>query len=123
MLYSFLLVALGGAVGSAARYGISLLIPTPSAGFPWATFFVNIVGAFVIGALAGVAGRGGGWMLNAGWPLLATGICGGFTTFSAASLEGLRMLQSGATGMALLYLVGSVVFGLALCALGFRLTA
>lgn len=119
---NFLLVALGGAIGSVLRYGAALwLKPAPGAPFPISTLLVNLAGSFLIGLLAGVAARGG-WMTNAGWPLLAIGLCGGFTTFSALSLEGLRMLQSGHLLFALLYLGGSVIGGLALCALGLRLT-
>lgn len=120
---NFLLVAIGGAVGSVLRYGAGLwLKPAPGAPFPTATLLINLFGSFLIGLIAGIAARNA-WMAGAGWLLLATGLCGGFTTFSAFSLEGLRMLQSGHLLFALLYLGGSVIGGLALCALGLRLTA
>jgi CrcB protein len=120
---NILLVALGGAAGSVLRHGVGIwLKPVTDVDFPVSTLLINLVGSFLIGALAGTAMRDGGWMNSTGWPLLAIGVCGGFTTFSAFSLEGLRMLQSGALGPALLYLGGSVVGSLALCALGLRLT-
>ena len=119
---SFLFVALGGAAGSVLRYCIGLCLKSPAgSAFPLATFLVNLVGSFLIGLLAGAAARSG-WMSGDGWLLLAAGFCGGFTTFSTFSLEGLRMLQSGNFLFALLYLGGSVALGLALCALGMRLT-
>lgn len=120
---NFLLVSFGGAVGSVLRYSVGLwLKPASGATFPLSTFVVNVVGAFVIGMLAGWSGRQG-WIGSAAWTLLATGLCGGFTTFSAFSLEGARMLEGGAAGMALLYLGGSVVVGVLLCAAGYRLAA
>jgi CrcB protein len=116
-----LLVALSGATGSVLRYAVGLWLKSASGqAFPAATLLVNLVGSLLIGLLAGYAGRYH-WVAGEGWILLATGLCGGFTTFSTFSLEGVRMLQAGATGPALFYLGISVVIGLALCALGYRL--
>ena len=84
---SWLLVALGSAVGGVLRYGCGLLIP--SQGLPWATILVNIAGSFAIGAVAASA---------AGVELklfLMTGVLGGFTTFSAFSLQTLELAQAG----------------------------
>ena len=119
---NMLLVALGGAAGSVLRYSIGVWLKQAFDGsFPLATLVVNLLGSLLIGLLAGYAGRQE-WMSGDGWLLLATGLCGGFTTFSALSLEGFRMLQSGAVGTALLYLGASVVVGLALCAVGYRIS-
>ena len=122
MLRTFLLVGAGGAVGSMLRYGISLLLPRASAySFPTSTLLVNMAGCLAIGLLAGFAGRSS-WMTGTGWPLLATGVCGGFTTFSAFSLEALKLMERGATGTAIAYAVVSVVGGIILCYAGFYLS-
>lgn len=83
---------------------------------------INLTGSFIIGLLAGITVRNA-WMAGTGWPLLAVGVCGGFTTFSAFSLEALRLFQEGAVITALIYLVASVVSGIALCYAGYLLTA
>lgn len=114
-----LLVGLGGFVGSAFRYLISLYalksFPGP---LPLGTLFVNLVGSFLIGLLAGLMVKSNYEPLQL---VLLTGFCGGFTTFSTFSLEGLKMLES----YRYLYYGGyvglSVVGGLALCFLGFFL--
>src|SRR5215217_4180874 len=84
MIRNFLLVALGGAFGSMLRYGTGLVIGPRN--FPFATLLINTVGSFIIGVVITYAMRNetfaGNWKL-----FLATGICGGFTTFSAFSLE------------------------------------
>ena len=81
----------GGAVGAAGRYGLSLL---PCKGdFPLLTLCTNLLGALLIGFVAGLAGRG---QLSPGWTLFwKTGVCGGFTTFSTFSLESLTLLERG----------------------------
>lgn len=117
----FLLVFLGGGLGSAARHGINLL----SAQFllsrqPWGTFFVNVAGSLAIGILAE-------WFalrsqLPAGARLfLITGVLGGFTTFSTFSLEAGLMIQRGETGAALLYALGSLACGVGALFLGMQL--
>lgn len=111
-----ILVALGGAVGSVARYyaGGAARAVLPERYF-LGTFAVNIIGSFVIGALfAKVSSLGDDMYL-----LLAVGLCGGFTTFSALSLEVLRLIQSGEIMTALLYGSGSVIVGLGACWLGY----
>ena len=110
-LISFISVAAGGAIGAAARYGVSAFIGV-GAKFPWPTLCVNVAGCF----LAGVIGT---WFLMRApvsvnvQLLITTGILGGFTTFSAFSLETLRLAESGQWPMAglniALNLVGSLL--------------
>jgi fluoride exporter len=106
-----LAVGLGSFIGGVLRYLLSVFIQTrAAAGFPFGTLGVNIVGCFLIGLVAALLSRGG---LTAEWrPFLVTGILGGFTTFSAFSLESVYMLQAEQYGQAILYILASVVLGL-----------
>lgn len=116
MLKNFILVALGGAAGSVLRYTFYVLINTKN--FPYATFFVNILGSFVIGLVLASSLKDEHFLNN--WKLfLATGICGGFTTFSAFSLENLSLLQSEKYYAALFYIIASIVLGITAAWLGF----
>ena len=117
MLKSFLLVGAGGMLGSMLRYGCYLLIKT--APFPLATFTVNIIGSFAIGLIAGYAARmqEPQQMLL----LLATGLCGGFTTFSAFAADNLKLLNEGRIAMALTYIALSVVLGVLFTYIGYKL--
>lgn len=100
-----LLVAAGGALGAGGRYGVSLLaLRHWGAGAPWGTLIVNVAGGFAMGLLAGLAGDRRGIVL-----LLGVGVLGGFTTFSAFSIELVRMLERGDAAPAALYAVASVV--------------
>lgn len=113
------LVALGGMVGTGARYAVSTSVAT-SGGWPTATFTVNIVGAFLLGALLEALVRRGtessrGHLVRLG---LGTGVLGGFTTFSALAVEIERLLAGGATGTALAYAGSSLVLGFLACLLG-----
>lgn len=102
------LVMLGGAVGAGARHltgRAALAIWGP--GFPWGTLIVNLAGGFAMGLLAGwLAARASGD--EALRYLLGVGVLGGYTTFSAFSLETATMLQRGDHGFALLYIIASV---------------
>jgi len=102
------LVAAGGAIGAAARYGVgTAALRLFGPGFPWGTLAVNLVGGFAMGVLAGTIpadARGSSLRL-----LLAVGVLGGFTTFSAFSLEVVLMLERGEIGPALLYVAASVI--------------
>lgn len=100
-----LAVAVGSALGGAGRYALSLL-PLKSS-FPLATFLVNVLGAFLIGFVTGLAAR------NSKMPestvlFWKTGICGGFTTFSTFSLETFTLLRKGMTAVGVLYIAASV---------------
>jgi fluoride exporter len=118
MVKNFLWVGLGGAIGSMLRYAVSLLVTVKE--FPVATFLVNMLGSFIIGAVWAFSIKEANF--NNHWRLfLATGICGGFTTFSAFSAENLAFLQTGKYGIALVYILISIIVGLGATALGFKL--
>lgn len=118
MLKNFLIVGLGGAIGSMLRYGTYLLFPVKD--FPLATLTVNIIGSFIIGLVIALGIKDESFLNN--WKLfLATGICGGFTTFSAFSAENIAMLQNGKITSALLYISASIVAGIIAAWLGFKL--
>lgn len=113
MMNPYLQVAIGGAIGSAARLGMYRAIPAQ--GFPWATFAVNVGGSLAMGLLAALLAQRGG----AAWaPLLLTGFLGGFTTFSAFSLDALNLWERGQGALAAVYVAGSVVLSLAAVAVG-----
>lgn len=108
-----LMVAAGGALGSLLRYLCGLLVQQP-----WVTLAVNLLGSFLIGICALYFASGEHPQLRL---LLVTGILGGFTTFSAFSLDSLQFLQLGEWGRALLYVFGNVAGGVLACWLGFLL--
>ncbi len=114
---SFILVGAGGALGSMLRYGVALF-PVNKL-FPYHTFIVNIIGSFLIGALLGLLLKNS--ITNEGWKFLATGVCGGFTTFSAFSLEGFELLQQQRYSVFLLYFLLSIIVGLSATLLGYTL--
>ena len=111
MIPTVLQVALGGAIGAAARFTLGVQLARP--GFPVAVLGANVVGSFLMGLLVVWLGRRG----LAGWqPFLLTGVLGGFTTFSAFSLETVTLLERGEAASAAAYVVLSV--GLSVGALG-----
>jgi CrcB protein len=109
-------VALGGAVGASARY-LSGLAMTHLVGksFPWNTMFVNFLGSFLMGVVVVALAHENG---NRFAPLLMTGMLGGFTTYSAFSLDTLTIFERGETGLALAYVAGTLVLALGGIALG-----
>ena len=115
-----LLVAAGGALGSAARYGVGRLMGAQLTGaVPWHTLLVNATGAFLIGLLLVAAARLGwpGW-----WrPFLAVGILGGYTTFSTFALETVELALRGSWGVAATYSLCTLVLGLLAAAGGIAL--
>lgn len=118
MLRSLLLVGAGGAVGSMLRYAVSYAVSKYAQHpFPFGTFIINIVGSLLIGVLFGLAARNQ-WLQEGGMLLLATGFCGGFTTFSAFALESVNLMQKGQSVTAIIYIGLSVIVGLLLCRLG-----
>jgi CrcB protein len=120
-----LAVASGGVVGALARAGIGVAIPHNDPGsWPWATFVTNLVGCLVLGVVLAYAdGRHDHWLTTAPQkarlvrPLLATGVLGGFTTFSTFSVEVVRLIRADEWGLAGLYALGSVVLGILIFAL------
>lgn len=120
-LMSSLYVALGGAVGSWLRYIVARLWiravgPVAASAFPWATLTVNVGGSFAMGLLAGWLARHGAPDAAGGesWRLLlGVGLLGGFTTFSAFSLELGSFIQRGSLGTAALYMLVSLIAGIA----------
>jgi CrcB protein len=120
----FLLVGFGGALGSMARYGVGLaaarVVPPQAGGaaWPWATLTVNLVGGLLMGLLVGwLAQRGGADQENIR-VLAGVGVLGGFTTFSAFSLETALMLERRQFGMAAAYVGLSVVVAIAALMVG-----
>ena len=116
-----LLVAVGGALGSMARYGLTQLVTglVPHA-FPFGTFLVNAIGCAVFGLIAG-AGEARGLLTPAVRAFVLIGILGGFTTFSSYAFDAVTLARGGAWGFAALNTVGQVVVGLCAAALGFWL--
>ena len=114
---AIILVALGGALGAVGRYLVGLMLKTAS-GFPWATMSVNILGSFLMGLVIGWLSRqnGGSEALRL---LLAVGILGGFTTFSAFSMDLFDLLQKRDMVATALYLGGSLLGGLLAFIIGF----
>jgi CrcB protein len=123
MVKQLILVGVGGGVGSMFRYLTSLVVYKSfhPVHFPLATFVVNITGCFLIGLLIGLSVRYElfGKELNL---LLVTGFCGGYTTFSAFSLENLRLLETQNYSLFFAYIAGSILIGLLAVWLGFLLT-
>jgi fluoride exporter len=118
MFKNFLLVGLGGALGSMLRYAFYLAITVKQ--FPLATLVVNITGSFIIGIVLALSVKDEGFANN--WKLfLATGVCGGFTTFSAFSAENISLLENEKYIAALTYIALSIVLGIAAAWLGFTI--
>ena len=110
MSQSLSFIALGGAIGSVLRY-----LMVGAIGAPWGVAAVNVLGSFVIGVLFVLIPREG-WQL-----FLMTGLLGGFTTFSAFSLDTLKLVEGGQPLLAIVYLLASVILSLIAVALGVAL--
>ncbi|MFF6777658.1 fluoride efflux transporter CrcB [Streptomyces sp. NPDC012637] len=106
-------VAVGGALGAAARYAATLAWPTPAGAFPWTILTVNAAGCAFLGALMVFATETASPPHPLLRPFLGTGVCGGFTTFSTYTLDTQRLLAAGDAPRALLYLGGTAVTALA----------
>jgi CrcB protein len=104
-------VAVGGALGTVARYELALADPLGPSRFPWATFLVNVVGSFVLGAaLTALVANGPGatWVRS----FVGVGFCGGLTTFSTWMVESVLLTRAGDSGIAATYLAVSLAAGL-----------
>ena len=109
---AYIVVFLGGGLGAALRHGINIALGRMlGASFPYATFFINVTGSFVMGLIAA-------WFAFKGdasqhWRLfLTTGILGGYTTFSTFSLDAALLYERDQFGLMALYVIGSVALGL-----------
>jgi fluoride exporter len=119
----FLLVAIGGALGASLRHGVNLGAARAfGTAFPWSTLAVNVLGSLAMGALFG-------WLsqrsADAASPLrmfLATGVLGGFTTFSAFSLDAVSLWERGASAQAVIYVAASVAISIAALITGLAVT-
>ena len=111
MMKNFLLVFIGGGFGSGLRYLIGKYLNSSLGGFPIGTFTVNIIGSLLIGLILGYAAKENSLSQNQVL-LLATGFCGGFTTFSAFAQENFELLKTGDIMQFSIYTIGSIVVGL-----------
>ena len=118
---SFLLVFLGGGLGSALRYLVASAMNQYSKVLPFGTFTVNILGCLLIGIILGYAQRENTLTSNQTL-LLATGFCGGFTTFSAFANENLELIKNGEIFNLSVYTIGSILVGVLAVFIGFSLT-
>lgn len=123
MTKELICIFLGGGTGSVLRYAVQMLLHERIVpySFPWATFAVNIAGSFLIGMFYALSAR-----FNLPTDirlLLTTGLCGGFTTFSTFSNDGLILLKQGLYGLFLTYVLLSVALGVAAALLGGAVTA
>jgi CrcB protein len=111
-------IAAGGVIGTLCRYALGLALSAPPGHFPWATFVVNVSGCALIGVLV--------VMVTEGWPgahpllrpFLATGVLGGYTTFSTYAVDVTRLADARAGGTAVAYLFGTLVAALTATYLG-----
>src|SRR6187402_3698027 len=112
-MLNYLLVFIGGGIGSSLRHTINLTCARClGTAFPWGTFIINISGSLVMGLIAGYLAFKG--EASQPWRLfLMTGILGGYTTFSAYSLDAALLYERGELGLAALYVMGSVVLSIA----------
>lgn len=111
-------IFLGGGLGSILRYAISKLFMADKSSFPWSTLIANFIGCFIIGIVLG-------WFINNNkqysdlYVFLSIGFCGGLTTFSTFSVEGLTYLKNGDLLIFLTYLLFSIIGSILLAALGY----
>jgi CrcB protein len=119
MLY--LWVAIGGALGSVARFWLGNVVAlTVGSAFPWGTLLINVVGSFVISFFSILTGASHRFALpNEARLFVTVGICGGFTTFSSFSLQTVELMRSGQPGRAGMYVAASIILCVAACALGY----
>ena len=117
---SFILVFLGGGLGSGLRYLVAIAMNQYSKVLPFGTFAVNMIGCLLIGLVLGYAQKENTLTSNQTL-LLATGFCGGFTTFSAFASENLELIRNGELFNFSIYAIGSVFLGIVLILIGYLL--
>lgn len=110
-MQAYILVMSGGAIGAAARFGLARSIPHTQAGWPWHTFLANVLGGLLMGLLAAYVLRSGAASENVRL-FAGVGVLGGFTTFSAFSLEMAQMVERGELALAGGYALASVLVAL-----------
>lgn len=122
---AYLAIALGSAIGGVARYGVAILLTNlMGPAFPWGTLTVNVVGSWFIGFFNTLTEPDGRLFVSSRTrQFVMIGLCGGYTTFSAFSLETLRLWQSGAALSAIAYVVASVLLCLVFVWLGHLLAS
>jgi CrcB protein len=122
-MLTYLLVAIGGALGSVSRFWLNGLISTRfGETFPWGTMLINITGSFIIGFFASLTGTEGRWLVSPAFrTFFMIGICGGYTTFSSFSLQTLNLANEGEWTRAGANILLSVVLCLAGVWLGWLL--
>ncbi len=115
-MFTYILVAVGGAIGSTLRYWLGGLIANwVGQTFPWGTLVINVTGSFVIGLFATLTGPDGRIFVPGEWrQFFIIGVCGGYTTFSSFSLQTLNLAQDGEA----LWAAANVILSVALCLLG-----
>ena len=117
--YFFISLALAGALGTLARYGVGVVSTTAlGASYPYGTFFVNVAGSFLFGLLAGLP-----QMSTEGRIIVLTGFLGGFTTFSAFAAENYHMLAEQRYTAFAVHVLGQNLLGIAAVLAGFVLAA
>ena len=120
-MITYLWIAVGGALGSMARFACSnLAVSWFGPSFPWGTLFINVLGSFIIGFFATLTGPDGRLLVSGDIrQFVMVGVCGGYTTFSAFSLQTLTLVQEGEAVRAGLNVGGSVVLCLVSVWLGY----
>ena len=117
-MMNFLLVGLGGLIGSVLRYGVYLLVDKyHTTGFPMATLLVNVIGSFLLGALFALSIKAD-WFNEQYRLLLMVGLCGSFTTFSTFAIENYQMFKDGLAINSALYMLASVILSIAFVFVG-----
>lgn len=119
-MQSLLYIFLGGGLGSLCRFAFGKYFADYGTHFPWHTFLANIVACAILGVLVGYELKHG--LKNDHKLLLATGFCGGFSTFSTFSAESVKLMNNGQLGIALFYIGVSIIAGLAAIYIGLKLT-
>jgi CrcB protein len=115
---TFVLVIAAGAAGVAARYGLTSLFHVSA--LPWATVGINLAGSFLLGVLVVLPSD---WMTQQTRLAIGVGLLGGFTTFSTAMADSLRLMKTGKGGLALFHLFGTFAGAVIACQLGYAFFA